>query len=88
MIKLNVHLEIFEEDNQYVGLCPELNVSSFGDTAEEAEVSTREAVTLFLEECQNMGTLEYVMAESGFYQDGDTWVARKPVAEKELKLAV
>ncbi|MBI5191577.1 MAG: type II toxin-antitoxin system HicB family antitoxin [Nitrospirae bacterium] len=88
MIKLGVHLDIFEEDGQYVGLCQELGVSSFGDTPDEAEAATREAVTLFIEECQNMGTLEQVLAESGFYQDGDTWIARKPVAEKELELAV
>lgn len=88
MLKFRVNLEIFLEDGQYVGLCPELNVSSFGDTPEEAEAATREAVTLFLEECQNMGTLEHVLVESGFYMDGDTWAARKPVAEKELKLAV
>ncbi len=65
MLKLNVHVEIFQEDDQYVGLCPELNVSSFGDTPEDAEASTKEAITLFLEECQKMGTLEQALAEAG-----------------------
>lgn len=88
MFKFKIHLEIFKEDDQFVGLCPELNVSSFGDTPEEAEASAQEAITLFLEECQKMGTLEQVLAEAGFYLDGDTWTARKPVAEKELKIAV
>ncbi len=88
MLKIKVHLEIFKEDGQFVGLCPELNVSSFGDNPEEAEASTQEAITLFLEECQKMGTLEQVLAEAGFYMDGDTWTARKPVAEKELSFAV
>ena len=61
---IKVSIEIFQEDDQYVGLCPELNVSSFGDTPEEAEASTQEAITLFLEECRKMGTLEKVMEES------------------------
>ncbi len=88
MLKIKVHLEIFQEDDQFVGLCPELNVSSFGDTPADAEAFTQEAITLFLEECQKMGTLEQVLAEAGFYMDGDTCTARKPVAEKELSFAV
>jgi len=88
MVKIEARIEIFKEDDQYVGLCPELNVSSFGDTPEEAETSTREAVELFLEECRNMGTIEQVLAEDGFHLVDDTWVARKPLAHKEWKIAV
>ncbi|MHB8174549.1 MAG: type II toxin-antitoxin system HicB family antitoxin [Nitrospirota bacterium] len=88
MLKIKVHLDIFKEEEQFVGLCPELNVSSFGDTPEEAEAATQEAITLFMEECQKLGTLEHVLAEAGFYMDGDTWTARKPVSEKELRFAV
>jgi predicted RNase H-like HicB family nuclease len=62
MFKFKIHLEIFKEDDQYVGLCPELNVSSFGDSPADAEESTKEAITLFLEECQKMGTLEQVLS--------------------------
>ena len=55
---------LYREDNTVVAVCPELNVSSFGDTPEEAVASLHEAVTLFLEECQRMGTLETVLEES------------------------
>ncbi|HEY3346819.1 MAG TPA: type II toxin-antitoxin system HicB family antitoxin, partial [Nitrospirota bacterium] len=71
-----------------VGLCPELNVSSFGDTPAEAETCTREAVTAFIEACREMGTLDQVLAESGYAIEGDTWTPRKPVAEKEFRIAV
>jgi predicted RNase H-like HicB family nuclease len=57
---------LYKEDDQIVALCPELNVSSFGDTTEEALAALQEAVTLFLEECQRMGTLEIVLEEAGF----------------------
>lgn len=32
--KFDIRIEIFEEDNQYVALSPELNVSSFGQSIE------------------------------------------------------
>ena len=66
MVQVIFRAEIFEEDNQYVGLCPELNVSSFGDTAEEAEASLQEAIEAFLEGCESLGTLEEVLEECGF----------------------
>ena len=56
--------QVFEEDGQIVALCPELNVSSFGDTREDALAALQEAVTLFLEECQIMGTLEAVLEQA------------------------
>jgi predicted RNase H-like HicB family nuclease len=56
---------LFEQDGQIVALCPELNVSSFGDTIEEALHSLQEAVTLFLEECQRTGSLDTVLKEAG-----------------------
>ncbi len=37
------------EDDGWVSLCPELDVASQGDTAEEAKANLREAVELFLE---------------------------------------
>ena len=30
MVQLSYGSEVFEEDGQYVSVCPELNVSSFG----------------------------------------------------------
>lgn len=56
--------ELFEEDGQIVALCPELSVSSFGDTPTEALTSLQEAVALFLEECRRIGTLASVLEEA------------------------
>ena len=58
--------EVFEQDGQYVAICPELNVSSFDDTPESAEASLQEALTAFLEGCEALGTLDEVLEESGF----------------------
>lgn len=67
------------EDDTIVALCPEFNVSSFADMPEEALASLHEAVTLFLEECQRMGTLETVLEEAG-YRLTETRARNVPVA--------
>ena len=79
--------EFFKEDDLYVGLAPELNVSSFGETLEEARQSLQEAVEAFVEECQRMGTFEEVMEEAGFVKKGGSWLSRQPVAFELLDQA-
>lgn len=73
--------ETFKEGNLYVSLSPELGVSSFGKTQEEAKESLKEAILLFLEECQRMGTLKQVLGESGFKIKGSSWQPPKPKIE-------
>jgi predicted RNase H-like HicB family nuclease len=79
--------ETFKEDDVYVSLAPELGVSSFGETAARAKESLQEAVGLFLEECQQMGTLEDVLEESGYRPVGNSWRPPKAVVE-ELTMGV
>jgi len=86
MQKVAFRAEIFREDDLYVGLCPELNVSSFGETIEQAKRALHEAVEAFVEECETIGTLEEVMTEAGFIKEHDTWVRRKPVAQEVLSI--
>ncbi|OGU30127.1 MAG: hypothetical protein A2X67_13035 [Ignavibacteria bacterium GWA2_55_11] len=40
---------IEREDNQYVALCPELDIASQGSTVEEARLNLKEALELFFE---------------------------------------
>jgi len=49
-----------------VSIAPKLNVFSFGDAPKEALASLQEAVELLLEGCEEIGTLEEVLEESGF----------------------
>ena len=65
-MKVKLNVEYFEEDGAVVALCPDLQVSSFGDTIEEAERSIQEALELFFEGCQTLGTTNEVLEESGF----------------------
>ncbi len=75
-------MEVFREGDRYVSLCPELNVSSFGDTEAEAEAAIKEAVRLFVEQCDEMGTLAEVLEEAGFEhvtKPAERWVSREPL---------
>lgn len=83
-----LRVEIFKEGDVYVALSPELNISSFGDTIDDAKKSVKEAIEAFIEECEKIGTLEEVLEESGFLRTDDSWVTRKPVAEEALALAI
>jgi len=85
-MQINVHIDYFHEDGLIVALCPELQVSSFGDTLEEAETSIKEALELFFEGCEEMGTLHDVLDESGFTRVGDKWIRRQPVKTIETSL--
>jgi len=87
-MKILVKIEIFKEEDTYVALSPELNVSSFGETIEDAKKSLKEAIEAFVEECERMGTLEDVLEESGFTKINDSWKPRKPVAKEDLAVAV
>ena len=79
--------EFFRENDLYVGYAPELDVSSFGDSLDEAKLSLKEAVEAFLEECEAMGTLDEVLEEAGFYWEGNLWVPRQPLAAELLCLS-
>ncbi len=67
----NMALPVFFEkkDSHFVATCPVLDVVSQGVTEEEAVKNVSEAVTLFIETCIEMGTLETVLKESGFSID-------------------
>jgi predicted RNase H-like HicB family nuclease len=65
-MKIELNIDYFEEDGVIVALSPELQVSSFGDTLAEAEKSIKEALELFFEGCETLGTLNEVLEESGF----------------------
>jgi predicted RNase H-like HicB family nuclease len=86
-MNLSVKIEVFQEGDVYVALSPELSISSFGETIEEAKVSVGEAIEAFIEECERMGTLEDVLEESGFSQSKHIWVHRKPILEEALLVA-
>ncbi|MFO7886003.1 MAG: hypothetical protein R6U68_14400 [Desulfobacteraceae bacterium] len=88
MQNINIKVEVFREDDLYVALCPLLNVSSYGESVEEAKKSLIEAVEAFVEECLDMDTLEDVLEESGFIKINEIWQPRQAIKEENLALAI
>jgi len=60
---------IFKENGIYVSYSPELDISSCGDTIEQARQNLKIAVRLFLEEAEKMGTLEDILIGAGYQED-------------------
>lgn len=57
---------VFQEETTYVAHCPELDVSSCGQTLDQARQNLKTAVRLFLEEAEKLGTLEDILQECSF----------------------
>ena len=70
----NVPILFFEENGIIIAHCVPLDVSSCGHNMEEARSNIRDALTLFIEACEEIGTLEEVLEESGFIKDGENWI--------------
>ena len=58
--------QIFREGRTYVAHTPEVDVSSCGGTKERALRNLKEAVRLFLEEAEKMGTLDQILQDAGY----------------------
>lgn len=88
MMQIPYTSQLFEEDDQFIALCPELNVSSYGDTPEAALNSLQEVVSLFLEECQAMGTLDIILEEAGYHFDAaaNKYIPRQPIQISRLEV--
>ena len=68
---------IWKAGNVYVSYCPQFDVSSCGDTLEEARKMLKEAVSLFIEGARGLGTLQTILEEAGFelevFEDDRKW---------------
>lgn len=60
MKRFNFLAVIWKEEGGYVSYCPELGVSSCGDSPQEALHNLKEAVELYLENAKELGMLEDV----------------------------
>lgn len=87
MTNLEFDSIIFYEDNAYVASCPKLDVSSCGDTIEQARENLKIAVRLFLEEAEKLGTVDEILEEAGYTRsDNDEWMAPKLVQVESLRV--
>ena len=72
----------------YEALCPELVIIAFGDSPEQAREALRSQVANYLEDCDELGTLEEVLIEAGFYHNGEAWVSNEVVPVKDPNIVI
>ena len=87
MIQIEFDMIVFEENTSYVAYCPELDISSCGNTVEHAKKMLKTAIKLFLEEAEKMGTLEDILKEANYKKDtSGKWLPPKLVATELASL--
>ena len=69
MVQIEFDMIVFKEDTSFVAYCPELDISSCGNTVEHAKEMLKTAIRLFLEEAEKMGTLEDILEETNYKKD-------------------
>jgi len=87
MVAIDYDIIVFKEDGTYVAYCPELDVSSCGNTVEHAKNMLKTAVRLFLEEAEKLGTLADILEESRYTKDsGGRWLPPRLVATELVSM--
>lgn len=80
MLDIAYTVHTFREGGTYVAYVPELDLSSCGTTNDEARKNIRDAVQGFLETSADMGSLDWVLEESGYTRKDGSWQAPEFVA--------
>ena len=70
----------------YQAFCPELVMTGFGDTPEEAKEALRREVSIYLEDCEELDILDEVLIEAGFYDNDEIWMSSRVVPPKEPRI--
>jgi predicted RNase H-like HicB family nuclease len=67
--------QLWREGDQFIAHAMPLDIASSGTTQDEARKALEEAVHLFLETAMEHGTLDQVLEDSGYVQDGESWLS-------------
>ena len=87
MIQIEFDMIAFKEEASYVAYCPELDISSCGNTVEQAKEMLKSAIKLFLDEAEKMGTLEDILEEANYKKDtSGKWLPPRLVATELISL--
>jgi predicted RNase H-like HicB family nuclease len=86
-LKLRYESRIWRDEAWYIAQAWPLDVVTQGRSEAEAEANLKDAVSGFLKAVEDHGTLDEVLEECGYRQEGDTWVF-PPVSSRETLLAV
>lgn len=63
--------QLLREGEAYIAYSPEFDLSSCGDSTEEARNRLHDAVVLFFQEAKKIGTLDRILEEAGYRRESD-----------------
>src|SRR4051812_15766781 len=66
MVEMHVSLLVFQQGDYYVAYCPSLELSSYGNSVEDAREGFDDAMNIYLEHCAEHGTLETDLLKQGW----------------------
>ncbi len=81
-------IEESKSGSVHQAFCPELVMTGFGNTLEEAKEALRREVSIYLEDCEKLGILDEVLIEAGFYDDDEVWMSSQVVPPKEPRITI
>lgn len=87
-IQASLPVQIFKQGRQYVAYSPVLDLSTSGKNRIDARRMFAEAVNIFFEELQEMGTLDQVLKDLGWVKASRHDWQPPQIFEKPLKIKV
>jgi hypothetical protein len=88
MDKIVYQIEETRLGQVHQAFCPELVMTGFGDTPEEAKDALRREISAYLEDFEEMGVLDEVLIEAGFYDNDEVWMSSQVVPPREPKITI
>jgi predicted RNase H-like HicB family nuclease len=79
-MNIEYNVQIWKEGDQFVAQAMPLDVSSVGETPDQAHQALHEAMDLFLETATEMGTLTEILEECGYEFRHGKWSGPSLVA--------
>ncbi|RWZ88344.1 MULTISPECIES: hypothetical protein [unclassified Hydrotalea] len=86
VIELQLNVLVLQQGDYYVAYCPSLNLSSYGDTIDDAKVGFDEVMEAYLEECKENGTLHDDLVKNGWTFNIHNHKKAEPPAMVELNI--
>ena len=87
-LKFTLPVSILKENDSFIAYTPALDLSTCGDTFEEAKKRFSEAVNIFFEEVVRKGTLEDVLSDLGWKKVQSHWNPPVVISQESQNITV
>ena len=86
ILELQLNVLGFQEGDYYIALCPSLNLSSYGNSIDDAKTGFDEVMTSYLEECNENNSLREDLIKNGWTVNIKNHKKADPPAMVELNI--